>query len=344
MKKLYLLSFLTTVSIGLNAQTTDRIPLVEGFSSNTCGPCASWNASYTPILDANDPNTGNYASVAVLKYQMDWPTPGTDPSNNDDADVRRSYYGVSGIPDWFIDGEFNNGSQTTIDEAKNNVAPMIIDAAYILTGNTIDVTVEITPLQDLGNGSRIFIALANKSYNYSGGTNGESQFKHVFRKMLPAANGAFVPTLVANQKQTFNESYTYTVSGLPAQTNNDFWNANFEVVVWVQRTNTKEVWNAAVATEGTIGIEEGDNDQFGLIVYPNPANEQTTVMFDGNGSEDVTIEVYNSLGQVVVSENRNDLIGRQRIDMNTSDLPAGMYQVHVKQGDKLATSQLMVSK
>ncbi|HLU86398.1 MAG TPA: T9SS type A sorting domain-containing protein, partial [Taishania sp.] len=206
------------------------------------------------------------------------------------------------------------------------------------------VTVDVMPLQDLGNGSRIYIALANKSYSYTGGTNGETSFKHIFRKMLPASNGAFVANLQTNQTQTFNASYTFTVSSVPSQMDNNFWNSDFEVIVWVQKSSSKEVWNATIAEEGTLGIEDGDSDEFGLIVYPNPADDNTVVMFDGQGNEDVVIDVYNSLGQVVLSENRNNLQGRQRIGLNTTDLESGMYMVRVRQGDKLASSQLMIAR
>lgn len=343
MKKFYLPA-LALVAMGMSsqAQTTDRLSLIEGFTSNTCPPCYSWNQAYTPILEANNPNAEGNAGVAVLKFQMDWPSPGNDPSNNDDADTRRGFYGVTGIPDFYIDGGANGGSQADIDNATAVPAELEIQAAYTITGNTIDVNVEFTPLVDLGGGARLYIAVANKEYTYNGGTNGETEFHHVFRKMLGNDAGISLGFLNANDTQTFNESYTYTV-GTPNQTNNNFWDDQIEIVVWVQRSNSKEVYNAAIATEGTLGIADGDSDDFGLLLFPNPAQDVASVVFDGTG-EDVVVEVVNSLGQVVVNEQYYNLVGRQRLQLDTDTYEAGMYFVRVQMGNAVSTTPLMIAR
>jgi hypothetical protein len=341
MKKLYISAIAILFSAAsADAQTTPRTAIVEGFTSNTCGPCAGWNASYGPIIEANNPNTGN--GIAVLKYQMDWPSPGNDPSNNDDADSRRGYYGVSGIPDWFIDGDANDGSQSQINSYQANPSELLIETAYTITGNDLDIQVDVTPLVYLGAGARLYVAIANKEYNYSGGTNGESNFKHVFRKMLPAPNGAYMAPLTANVVQNYNYQYTYTV-GTPDQTNNNFWDNQIEIVVWVQKT-TKEVLNAGVAGIGVLGIEEGDNDDFGLVVYPNPASDVANFVFDGDGFNEVVVEVYNNLGQMVHNQNHGTLEGRQKLELNTTEFEAGMYFVKVLKGNTVATSSMLLAK
>ncbi len=344
MKHIYTTFFALAIAGSVSAQT-QRLTLVEGFTSNTCGPCAGWNNSYSPILEANNPNEGNTAGVAVLKYQMDWPSPGNDPSNNNDADSRRSFYGVTGIPDWKIDGEPNGGTQAEIDAANMVDSYLEIDAAYTLTGTTIDVELEFTPLADLGNGHYYFIALANKSYTYTGGTNGETSFKHVFRKMLPNAAGGWLASLDSGVTVTKSESYTFTV-GTPTQNDNNFWNADFEVVVFVQKKTggSSDVLNAAVATEGALGIADGDSDDFGILLYPNPANEQTNLVFEGNGSDDVIVTVYDNVGKLVSSQNYGSLSGKQTINMTTSDMEAGMYHVNIQIGNRKANSTLVVNK
>lgn len=343
MKKIFTLIAICGMALSSSAQTTTRLPLVEGLTSNTCGPCAGFNNSYNPILSNNNPNDANSPGIAVVKYQMDWPSPGTDRSYNGDAEIRRSFYGTTGIPDWYIDGQYNGGSQSEINTAKANAAPLIINAAYTLTGTTIDVTVQIIPLVDLGNGNRCYIALANKQYNHTGGTNGESTFYHVMRKMLPNGAGSFLPNLLANDTFYVNQSYTYTVSSLPAQGSFDFWNSTIEVVAWVQKTNgTKPVQNSTVVPEGILGIEEGDNDDFGMLMFPNPANESTQVVFDGNAEEESSIAVFNQLGEVVFQNNYGKLNGRQQIEINTSDLASGLYFVRINVGDQLATQSLII--
>ena len=59
-------------------------------------PCASFNAVLDPYLSSlntNEPGSG----IVAVKYQMDWPAPGNDPSYNQDGETRRAYYGVTGI-------------------------------------------------------------------------------------------------------------------------------------------------------------------------------------------------------------------------------------------------------
>ncbi len=345
MKHIYTTLFALALAGAANSQT-QRLTLVEGFTSNTCGPCASFNSSYTPILEANTPNEGNTAGVAVLKYQMDWPSPGNDPSNNNDADSRRSFYGVTGIPDWKIDGEaLAAGSQAEIDAANAVDSYLEIDAAYTLTGTTIDVEVEFTPLADLGPGHYYFVALANKSYNFSGGTNGETSFKHVFRKMLPSAAGGWLAALDSGVTVTKSDSYTFTV-GTPVQDDYTFWNADFEVVVFVQKKTggSSDVLNSTIATEGALGIKDGDSDDFGILLYPNPTNDQANIVFDGNGSDDVIVTVYDNVGKLVMTQNHGSLSGRQTINMNTSDMEAGMYHVNIQMGNRKANSTLVVNK
>jgi hypothetical protein len=345
MKKIYLCSLVLLTSGSLVAQTTTRLPLVEGLTSNTCGPCASWNGSYGPIIENNMPNDMNSPGIAVLKYQMDWPSPGTDPSFNDDANTRQGFYSTSGIPDWWIDGIANDGTQSQIDTRKATDAELFITSAYTVTGTTITVTVRIVPLVNLGSGNRLYIALANQSYSYSGGTNGETQFKHVVRKMLPNGSGTYLPALVANDTTEITQTYTYTVAtGTPVQGSYDLWNSTFEVVAWVQKTTgTRQVQNASVAKMGSIGIEEGDNDEFGLVVFPNPGDEQSTVLFDAE-NENCSVVIFNNLGQVVFTREFGILSGRQRIEVDLSAFANGLYHVRIQSGQKTATSQLVIAR
>lgn len=343
MKKFYM-PVLGLLFVGsVTAQTTERLPLIEGFSSNTCPPCYSWNVAYSPILANNMPNDEAAPGVAVLKFQMDWPSPGNDPSNNDEADTRRGFYSVTGIPDWRIDGDNNDGTQSQIDNYQGMPAELEIEAAYSVTGNTVTVDVAFTPLVDLGGGSRLYIALANKEYTYTGGTNGETEFHHVFRKMLPQDAGASLGFLTAGVEQTFQESYTWT-TGTPTQSDNVFWDDQIEIVVWVQKSNSKEVFNAAIASQGTLGIADGDQDDFGLALYPNPANAQTSVVFDGIAGEAVSVELYNNLGQVVYTESYATRAGRQRLMLNTEAYESGIYFVKVTMGNKVSTNRLVLTK
>ena len=79
---------LTVISVEFVAQ---RIPLFEHFTSNTCGPCASFNPGFQTLLDANNVNDMSNAKVGAIKYQVNWPG-SADQSFNADIGSRVSYY------------------------------------------------------------------------------------------------------------------------------------------------------------------------------------------------------------------------------------------------------------
>lgn len=343
MKKKYLFGFLFCGSTFFASAQTNRLPLVEGFTSNTCAPCASFNGNYSPILNNNDPNISFGAQIAVVKYQMNWPSPGTDPSYNDDADSRKGFYSVSGIPNWFIDASSINGTQAEINAAKQTDAWAEIDAAYTLSGNDITVNVEFTPLKYLGAGTRLYIAITQKQYNYSGGTNGENSFQHVQRVMLPNGGGTYFGVLDSGDFTTHSETFTYNVaSGTPTQGSTDFWNNDFEVVVWLQKSvGTKDVWNATIAAEGTVGIIENEN-QVPLTISPNPALDYTNVNYEADGNNPTTINVFDLNGKLVLTSNDESTTGFRFARINTSNLAKGVYQIVVSQGSKIGREKLVV--
>lgn len=72
-----------------------------------------------------------------------------------------------------------------------------------------------------------------------------------------------------------------------------------------------------------------------LAVYPNPSNGDIVV----NTSEPITnIQVFNTLGEVVIAENYSDQQASKHIDL--SDMPGGIYMIQVT----LSNGTLLTSK
>ncbi|MBI3365590.1 MAG: T9SS type A sorting domain-containing protein [Ignavibacteriae bacterium] len=61
--------------------------------------------------------------------------------------------------------------------------------------------------------------------------------------------------------------------------------------------------------------------------YPNPFNPTTSIGFDLAGMSRVTLKVYNTLGQEVVTVIHNELMdeGAQEVEFDASTLPSGAY-------------------
>ncbi len=84
----------------------------------------------------------------------------------------------------------------------------------------------------------------------------------------------------------------------------------------------------------------------GLIdLYPNPANSLTKITFGVKISSEISLKVFNLLGNEVLgipAENRN--VGMHEVIFSTENLSEGLYFINLYQNDKLAESaKLMVA-
>lgn len=94
-----------------------------------------------------------------------------------------------------------------------------------------------------------------------------------------------------------------------------------------------------------VGIDE--NFQSALLkCYPNPANSVVWFQFENDIEVNTRIEIYNIHGEKVASiVNEVDYVGRQVLEFDVSNLPAGVYFYHVKnEKSKIATGKLIVCR
>lgn len=238
-----ILLFLVAIQFDI-ANAGDRKVLVERFTSSTCGPCASNNPTLDAFLNASDPN-----KVVSVSYHMNWPAPGNDPmylANPSDNNTRRSQYNVNAIPDWFFDGVISmyGGSTGQLQNAYNQrvdiLSPVTIIVYETINGSNVTVRAEIYCESVLPNpNATVQFVVMEKLVQYSSppGTNGETTFGEVMRKMLPSALGTAV-TLLPGRKITLEYSYVIDPSWNPAQVRN---------VVFVQGAPL-EILNAGIPT------------------------------------------------------------------------------------------------
>lgn len=223
------------VSVALT--TAERIPMIEHFSSSTCGPCVSVN---TTMLNFCNNNPGRFT---YTKYQMNWPGSG-DPYYTEEGGVRRTYYSVNAVPQCFLDGQdqgYAAVQQSVFDQHANIAAFMDIRGSFAVTGNTINVKVDVMPYVDAN--ARLYVSVNEKETHNNVGTNGETSFHHVFMKMLPHAQGTTID-FVANELQHIE--FTQDMSGTHVEEMSDL-----EVSIWVQEYTTKEMFNSRFAYEYT---------------------------------------------------------------------------------------------
>lgn len=85
----------------------------------------------------------------------------------------------------------------------------------------------------------------------------------------------------------------------------------------------------------TVGVDEEGNtlpDRFALLGnFPNPFNPSTTIKFTMPQSSDVTLEVFNVLGQLVATQTLGEQqAGERSVQFNASNLASGMYTYRLR--------------
>ena len=223
-----------TVSVAVSS--AERKPMIEHFSSSTCGPCVQPNTLMHNFCNNND---GRYT---YTKYQMNWPGNG-DPYYTAEGGVRRDYYGVNAVPMAFLDSEslnFNN-VQNQFNQHAEITAFMDIKGSFSVEGNTITVLADIMPYIDAN--ARVYVSVNEKETHGNVGSNGETVFHHIFMKMLPNAEGTTVD-FVSGELQHLE--FTQDMSGTHVEEMSDL-----EVSIWVQEYSTQEIFNSRYAYEYT---------------------------------------------------------------------------------------------
>lgn len=220
-----------TKTINVALGSTQRKPMIEHFSSSTCGPCVSVN-NYMSNLTSVNPGKYTYT-----KYVMSFPVPG-DPYNTAEGDVKKEYYMVSSVPNVVFNGS-NLGatsiSQYQLDASYNEPAFVNIVGAFDIDNKNISITADIMSYVDIEN-VKVFVSINEKTTTGNIGTNGETSFHHVMMKMLPDAYGTDI-SIKACEFQRLE--FTYDMSTTHVEDMNDL-----EVAVWIQNIKSGEVLNS----------------------------------------------------------------------------------------------------
>jgi len=341
MKKTFtLIVALIGVAFAGNAQqnqSTQRIPLHEGFSSSTCGPCVSANINMQNVFNAN-PN--KYTSI---KYQMNWPGSG-DIYYTSEGGSRRSYYAVNSIPYLFVDGtNFSPNSYSSLDLDNNYNVPaeMTISATYSVINKVVTVNTVYTPLSN--NSSTIIrgqTAVVEKTTTANKSSNGETLFHNVMKKMMPNASGIGLGALTANTPINQN-NLTYTFgTGATVENYN-----NLAVIVFAQNNADKTVLQSTWATLLT-GVTEIEKPGNGITaLFPNPASNLANVSYQLTENRNVKLSIVNVLGEEVYAANEGEKApGNYDLEINTSSLSNGIYFVNLTLGNNTHTSKISIEK
>jgi len=321
-----------TKTVTVASQTTTRLPLFEEFTSSTCSPCASFNAN------TFSPFTSDYPDAfSLIKYQMNWPGAG-DPYYTAEGGVRKTYYGVSGVPIMYVDGTAATMTYGGMVSALSSEAakPTFFEITTTPTYNGTTITIPITIDSYMSGSFKVYTVVVEKTTTGNGGTNGETSWEHVMMKMYPNGNGQTVNIIAGTP-------YTHTYTGNLSTTHVEEM-SDLQVVCFIQESSTKEVFQSKFADVVILGVEE--TDSFGTIsVYPNPVSDYSFIHLNLTNAESVSYKVYNILGDAVYAEDAGLLSdGKHSLGFNVKNLNSGMYFISMQIGDNKITRKISVNR
>lgn len=242
----------------LPMNTTRRL-LHEEFGGSNCGPCAKSEVIVFDVLAAHP------EQYVLLAYQL-----GSDPYVTTEAVKRRMGYlppeaETYSVPYMHVDGvhgfhpvEINNsaGYQTSDFASFDTPSPLELSASHSLDGQTITVDITMRVLSDVPSQNlRLHVAIIENLTSKNVGTNGQTKFHAVMKKMVPDHYGQALAALSRGQEQNLSASYTFQGDYTSETSFSDHVNHAVEhtveefedlsAVVFIQDAVTKQVHQSA---------------------------------------------------------------------------------------------------
>lgn len=85
-------------------------------------------------------------------------------------------------------------------------------------------------------------------------------------------------------------------------------------------------------------------DGFQMLLLPNPASDRTQLKFRSQKTGEANLQVLNSLGAVVSTQNFKAVNGENAYDLNLANLNSGIYFVRLQIDNQFVAKKLMVSE
>ncbi|HAH50350.1 MAG TPA: hypothetical protein DCL80_03445 [Balneola sp.] len=118
-------------------------------------------------------------------------------------------------------------------------------------------------------------------------------------------------------------------------------NGSSEVVVYFVNTDAEDGGNTVSNESANFNPKEFTLAQN----YPNPFNPSTNISFNLPQASDVSLKVYNMLGQEVATLiNERMAAGAQIVTFDASNLSSGMYIYRIQAGEFSRTKKMMLIK
>jgi PKD repeat protein len=123
----------------------------------------------------------------------------------------------------------------------------------------------------------------------------------------------------------------------------DYFVENFRFKIEFENDNGNNIFidDINLYPASMTALEDLDNN-FGLVVYPNPVADETTIQLNGVEGENYSIAVYNTLGEQIATVYSGELTGGiNLITWSTNDLAKGVYVLKIESQSTVQTVKLI---
>lgn len=113
------------------------------------------------------------------------------------------------------------------------------------------------------------------------------------------------------------------------------------IVFVTNQSVTNKGFTGYYYSDGSTGIET-DNSINEINLYPNPTSDFVNIEFYSSISQDLQIDIVNTLGQNIYSEKESNFLGRYEKRFPTSTIKKGVYVITIKGQFGIHTEKLIV--
>ena len=111
----------------------------------------------------------------------------------------------------------------------------------------------------------------------------------------------------------------------------------------INTANTSDSLQFTIKYNGPLGVSElAANSLSSFELFPNPATDATVLKVNSQKAMDVKVIVFNALGAIVSEKPVAIIEGKNKIEINVSDLSSGVYFAQIKMANGALTKKLVV--
>lgn len=309
---------------------------------NASFPSASIDQYYWPSFNATSIERANWSSIISQRLAMKVPATVTITNVSFNSMTQQIDATVSSN---FV-GDVKGDYRLNLYIKENNIyGPLTDNTDNQWNQHSFLFNVPSSPYYQLGT-------YLNSTTNLMTG----SDFKHQYtiNQMIDGPYGAsgIIPSNGITNGSTYSKNYSYT---LPSVGGGEFrYNVdNMYLIGIVSEYNSdsksRAILNVAEVklnsnSETVVGVKDVTKTDIQLNVFPNPTSDFCYLNYSLKNEEYVTINVYNTLGELVYIETKNVNAGNVTHELNLNELHSGNYSIQVSFKNNTITKKLTIIK